>query len=80
VRRDGDDLRLTIEHRAAPALAPIAIALTQRGPALALKVVDPPEPAAPGAITLDERIAAALADSSGPMRSANSRYLRSSCR
>jgi len=77
LRRDGDDLRLTIEHRAAPSLAPIAIALTQRGPALALEVVDPPEPAAPGAITLDERIAAALADSSGPMRFAE---LRSSCR
>ena len=62
LRRDGDDLTLTVEHRAAPSLAPIAIGLAQRGPALALEVVDPPEMAAPGPSTLDQRIAAALAD------------------
>ena len=33
LRRDGDDLTLTVEHRAAPSLAPIAIGLAQRGPA-----------------------------------------------
>ena len=66
-RRDGDDLTLTVEHRAAPSLAPIAVALTQRGPALALEVVDPKEPAAPALTTLDERITAALADSGGAM-------------
>ena len=77
LRRDGDDLTLTVEHRAAPSLAPIAIGLAQRGPALALEVVDPPEMAAPGRSTLDQRIAAALADSVGAMPSA---ALRSSCR
>jgi hypothetical protein len=83
LRRDGDDLTLTVEHRAAPSLAPIAIALTQRGPALALQAVDPPEastsaqPAAPGPSPLDERITAALADSDGAMPFA---ALRSTCR
>ncbi len=80
LRRDGDDLTLTVEHRAAPSLAPIAIALAQRGPALALEVVDPPDPAAPaasGQSPLDERIAAALADIAGAMPFAE---LRRSCR
>jgi len=30
LRRDGDDLMLTVEHRAAPSLAPVAIALAHR--------------------------------------------------
>ena len=77
LRRDGDDLTLTVEHRAAPSLASIAIGLAQRGPALALEVVDPPEMAAPGPSTLDQRIAAALAYSAGAMPFA---ALRSSCR
>jgi len=67
LRRDGDDLTLTVEHRAAPSLAPIAIALAQRGPALALEAIDPKEHAEPASTTLDERIAAALADSGGAM-------------
>jgi len=74
LRRDADDLTLTVEHRAAPSLAPIAIALAQRGPALALEVVDPP---APGPSPLDERIAAALADIAGAMPFAE---LRTRCR
>src|SRR6516162_5159921 len=77
LRRNGDDLMLTVEHRAAPSLAPIAIALTQRGPALALEAVDPPEPPAPGKSPLDERIAAALADIAGAMPFAE---LRTRCR
>jgi hypothetical protein len=80
LRRDGDDLTLTVEHRAAPSLAPIAIAFAQRGPALALEVVDHPDPAAPAASgqnPLDERIAAALADIAGAMPFAE---LRNRCR
>jgi len=67
LRRDGDDLTLTVEHRAAPSLAPVAVALIQRGPALALEVVDPKPQAAPTTTTLDERITAVLADSDGAM-------------
>lgn len=67
---DGDQIALTVEHRAAPSLAPIAIALTQRGPALALEVVEQPAPAAVCATTaspLDDRIIAALAEAEGTM-------------
>ena len=78
LRRDGDDLTLTVEHRAAPSLEPIAIALAQRGPrpriggrrsARARQT--------PGPSTLDERIAATLADTDGAMPFA---ALRSTCR
>ena len=68
LRRDGDDLSLTVEHRAAPSLAPIMIELAQRGPALALEVVDRPEPTAPNPpapSNLDDRIMAALAEAAG---------------
>ena len=77
LRRDGDDLMLTVEHRAAPSLAPIAIALAQRGPALALEAVDPPAPVAPSPSTIDERIAAVLADIAGAIPFAE---LRNRCR
>jgi hypothetical protein len=42
LRRDGDGDRLTLSvaHRAAPPLGPMAVALTQRGPALALELVE----------------------------------------
>ena len=42
-----------------------------------MEAVDPPEPAAPGPSTLDERIAATLADTDGAMPFA---ALRSTCR
>ena len=67
LRRDGDDLSLTVEHRAAPSVEAIAIALTQRGPALALEAVDREEPAAPAPLPLDERIIAVLAEAEGSM-------------
>jgi hypothetical protein len=66
---DGDQLALSVEHRAAPPLGPLAIALTQRGPALALEVVErpvvPTETATPS--SLDDRIIAVLSDASGSM-------------
>ena len=67
LRRAGDDLSLTVEHRADPPLGPMAVALTQRGPALALEVVDRPAPATAPPSPLDDRIVAALADTSGSM-------------
>ena len=69
LRRDGDDLSLTVEHRAAPPLGPMAVALAQRGPALALEVVDRPEqaPASQAPSPLDDRIVAALAQTNRPM-------------
>jgi hypothetical protein len=68
LRRDGDELSLTVEHRAAPPLGPIAVALTQRGPALALEAVDRSEAAepdiadTPSESPLDQRILATLAE------------------
>jgi hypothetical protein len=75
---DGDQLSLTVEHRAAPPLGPLAVALTQRGPALALEVVDrPAAPATAATTSLDERIVAVLADANAPVLFAD---LRERCR
>jgi AAA domain len=75
---DGDQLTLSVEHRAAPPLGPIAVALTQRGPALALEVVE--QAAAPTTApptSLDDRIVAALAEAGSPIQFAD---LRERCR
>jgi hypothetical protein len=61
LRRDGDDLSLSVEHRAAASMTPITIELAQRGTALALEVVDRRDPATPPPSSLDERITATLA-------------------
>jgi AAA domain-containing protein len=68
LRRHGDDLTLTVEHRAAASVPALALELAQRGDALALEVVTrgvAPEPAVPA--TVDERITSALADATGPL-------------
>jgi hypothetical protein len=76
LRRSGDDLTLTVEHRAAPSLPVISLALAQRGDALALEVTDqraePPTPPS----SVDERIVAALAAATGPLPFAD---LRARC-
>lgn len=77
LRRDGDDLSLAIEHRAAPSPKPLAIELAQRGDALALEVADRREPVTPAPSSLDERILAALADANQPIPFAD---LRARCR
>lgn len=60
---DGDQLTLSIEHRAAPPLGPLAVALTARGPALALEVVERAAvPATTAPTSLDDRIIAVLAE------------------
>jgi hypothetical protein len=58
-----------------PQVEPVRSRRARRG--LALEVVDPPDSAAPAPTTLDERIAAALADIDGAMPFAE---LRTSCR
>ena len=77
LRRDGDELSLTVEHRAAPSPRPLAIELAQRGPALALEVAERHEPVAAAAPSLDDRIAAVLAEAQAPMPFAD---LRARCR
>ena len=77
LRRDGDHLSLSVEHRAAPSMPPVGIELAQRGSALALEVVDRRDATAPAPSSLDERIIAALADADRPLPFAE---LRACCR
>ena len=77
LRRDGDDLSLSVEHRAAPSMTPITIELAQRGTALALEVVDRRDPATPPPSSLDERITATLASADAALPFAK---LRACCR
>src|SRR5262249_39057069 len=67
LRREGDTLTLTVEHRAAPSQKPMRTELVEAGNALALHVVDRPDLATPVQTSLDERIATALADSTSPL-------------
>jgi hypothetical protein len=66
LRRSGDELSLTIEHRAEPSAGPIPIQLVAAGATLALTTEPPPTSSAPTdpnpAPTPAQRIEAALAD------------------
>jgi hypothetical protein len=77
LRRVGDDLSLSVEHRAAASMTPITIELAQRGTALALEVVDRRDPATPPPSSLDERITATLAGADAALPFAE---LRACCR
>src|SRR5215510_8308624 len=77
LRREGDTLTLSVEHRAAPALKPMKIELVEAGQALALQLVERSDTPAPVATSLDERITAALAAATSPLPFAE---LRSHCR
>ena len=77
LRRDGEDLSLSVEHRAAPSPKPLTIELAQRGDALALEVADRREPVAPAPTSLDERIIAVLREADRPLPFAD---LRARCR
>jgi len=77
LRRQAEDLILSVEHRAAPSIPPVSLELAQRGDALALEVVDRRAPVTPAANSLDERIASALAETGQPLPFAD---LRARCR
>jgi hypothetical protein len=77
LRREGDALTLTVEHRAAPSQKPMRIELIEAGEALALHIADRSEPPTPAPSSLDERIASALADAAAPLPFGE---LRSKCR
>jgi len=77
LRRDGDDLSLSVEHRAAPSIPSMSLELAQRGDALALEVLDRRTPQAPVPSSVDERIAAALIDVDRPLPFSE---LRTRCR
>ena len=60
LRRSGNELSLTIEHRAAPSPPQITLELQACGEALALHLAPPPADPAPPPSSVDERITAAL--------------------
>jgi AAA domain-containing protein len=67
LRRNGDDLTLTVEHRAAPAMPTVTLELTQRANALALEVIERRAPSTPPPSSVDERITTALSDAARPL-------------
>jgi len=80
LRRHGDDLVLTVEHRAAPSTSGLALELRACGDALALHVVDlaaSPVPERAPAPTAIDRIEHALAHAALPL---SLRQLRHVCR
>ena len=77
LRRQAEDLILSVEHRAAPSMPPVSLELAQRGDALALEVIDRRSPVTPASNSLDERITTALAETGQPLPFAD---LRSRCR
>jgi RecA-family ATPase len=79
LRRDGDQLTLTVEHRAASAMPAVTLELAERTNALALEVVDrrPQPEQATQQRSIDERITAALAEAAHPQPFAD---LRALCR
>lgn len=79
LRRDGDgeQLTLSVEHRAAPSPKPLTIELANRGLALALEVAERSTPVTPAPASLDDRIIAALAEDKQPLLPSE---LRSRCR
>jgi hypothetical protein len=78
LRRMGDELTLSVEHRAAPSMPIIALELAQDGDALALQVhAGSPVLSEPEAPTIDERILGAFSESERVIPIAE---LRSLCR
>jgi len=81
LRRDGNpqggDITLTVEHRAAPAMAAVTLELAHRDDALALEVVDRCGAQTPPPSSVDDRITAALGDAGRPIPFAE---LRQMCR
>jgi hypothetical protein len=70
LRRQHDQLTLTVEHRAAPAREPIPLQLLQTGAALSLRIVDsarPPGADAAPARSPRQRLLDALAQAAGPL-------------
>ena len=67
LRRDGPNLTLTVEHRAAPSMPAIDLELVPRHDALALEVLASTPSPTPASTSIDERITAALIDASQPL-------------
>jgi AAA domain len=66
-RRDGGELTLTVEHRAAASIPTLTLQLAQRSTALALEVIERGIPQTPPPSSVDERIASVLAEADRPL-------------
>lgn len=75
LRRLGNEIMLTVEHRAAPSPPSLALTLAQHGEALALEVVPPSITDTPPPSSVDERITNALMNAAQPMPIAEIRAL-----
>lgn len=78
LRRFGNELTLTVEHRAAPSLPPIHLELAQRGESLALQLrsaVESVSEVPPPPRTVDERILGALSHADRPVSASELRAL-----
>ena len=75
LRRDGPNLTLTVEHRAAPSMPAIDLELVARHDALALEVLASTPSPTPVSTSVDERITAALIDASQPLSISQLRLL-----
>jgi RecA-family ATPase len=75
--REGGEITLTVEHRAAPAMPAITLELAQHKNALALEVTERRALQTPPQNSVDERITAALTDAARPIPFAE---LRGLCR
>jgi hypothetical protein len=76
LRRLGNELTLTVEHRAAPSPPTVTLELTQRGEALALEVQAPSTPEVLVPTSIDDRILSALRNSNRPLSTSE---LRAQC-
>jgi hypothetical protein len=77
LRRTENQITLSVEHRAAPAMPPVDLELAQRGESLALETRPSaqPTPEAPSPTSVDERIINALSDTDHPLTAAQLRAL-----
>jgi AAA domain len=76
LRRLGNELTLTVEHRAAPSPPTVTLELTQRGEALSLEVQAPSTPEILAPTSIDDRILNTLRNSNRPLSTSE---LRAQC-
>jgi hypothetical protein len=67
LRRLGNELTLTVEHRAAPSPPTVTLELTQRGDALALEIASSIVASTPAPTSIDERIIATISEAKRPL-------------
>lgn len=77
LRRDGDELTLTTEHRAAASAPSLMLELAGAGDALALQIIQRSEPRETLSASVDDRILQVIGDAGEPIATTD---LRAACR